>query len=374
MRADPAPPGPETKGAQPAGILRRASDTLLRVPLHVKVVSASVACSGLAFGLGLTGADIVRRMPVDGDPVALALAMGLVWVLIAALMSAAIIRIALEPLRHLEAAAARIERGEVDARAFLSRLADRDIARLVRAFNQALDQQEIHRERFRELARRSLRSQEASSRRIAVELREGPGQRLAALLLRLQLVEQEGSRRPLGDVIEEARGEIATALDIVLRHSGDRVERLLDDLGLKGAVTWQARQAAREHGLDVTVAVEVLDTAVSRPARISLLLLVQEALENVGRHATARTVSVSIRYVLGNRVLAEIVDDGRGFEPLETHSGGLGLLRMEERIADLGGKLLVTSAPSRGTQLKAEIPVRTLTKTSADRTASRGSA
>ena len=364
----------ETEGAQPPGLVSRATDALLRVPLHIKIVFASAACSGLAFGLGLTGAEIVRRTPLNGDPVGLALAMGLVWVLIAALMSSAIIRIALAPLRHLEAAAARIERGELDARAFLSRLADRDIARLVRAFNQALDQQGTYRERFRELARRSLRSEEASSRRIAVELREGPGQRLAALLLRLHLVEREGGRQSLGDMIEEGRREIATALDIVGRHSGDRVERLLDDLGLKGAVAWQARQTAREHGLDVSVAVGVVDTVLSRPARISILLLVQEALENVGRHATARAARVNVRYATGDRVVAEVIDDGRGFEPRETVASGLGLLRMEERIAALGGKLHVTSAASRGTQVTAEIPVRIRTPIAAERTESEGAA
>ena len=149
--------------------LWRATDAFLRVPLHSKIVVASAACSGLAFGLGLTGAGIVRRSALPLDPVAIAVGMGVVWVLIAAVMSAAIVRIALSPLRHLEAAAARIEGGELDTRASLSRLADRDIARLVRAFNQALDQQAAYRERLRELARRSLRSEEASSRRIARE-------------------------------------------------------------------------------------------------------------------------------------------------------------------------------------------------------------
>lgn len=339
------------------GFLQRAIDALLRLPLHVKIVAASVGCSGLAFGLGLTGAGIARRAAPEGDSLALALAMGLAWVLIAALMSATIIRIALAPLRHLEEAATRIERGEMDARAAPSRLADRDIARLVRAFNQALDQQAAYRERLRELARRSLSSEEASSRSIAVELREGPGQRLAALLLRLQLAEREGGRRLLGEMVEEARGEIATALDIVGRHSGDRLERLLDDLGLKGALEWQARQAAREYGLEISVDVEIVDLALSRQARISLLLLVREALENIGRHATARATWVTVRCA-EDRVVADIVDDGRGFEPEKSVAGGLGLLRMEERMAAVEGKLHITSAPSRGTRLKAEIPVR----------------
>jgi signal transduction histidine kinase len=345
--------------------LRRVTDALFRVPLHIKIVVASAACSGLAFGLGLASAGFVRGSALHEDLLAIALGMGLAWALVAALLGAAIVRIALAPLRHLEAAAARIERGELDARAPLSRLADRDVARLVRSFNEALDQQAVYQERLHELARRSLRSEEARSRRIAVELREGPGQRLAALLLRLHLAEQEGGRR-LGEMIEEARGEIASALDIVGRQPGDRVERLLDDLGLKGAVEWQARQAAREHGLDISVTIEVVDAVLSRSARISLLLVVQEALENIGRHATARTAMVSVRSATGHRVVAEIIDDGSGFEPRGMIGGGLGLLRAEERMAILGGRLQVTSSPSRGTKVRAEIPARIAHNSMAD--------
>lgn len=340
-----------------AGLLRRVGDAFLSVPLDIKIVAASAACSGLAFGFGLVGASLVRQTSSRGDSLAIALAVGLAWVMIAALLSAGIVRIALAPLRHLEDAAARIEGGDLDARASFSRLADRDTARLVRAFNQALDRQATYRERLRELALRSLRSEEASGRRIAVELREGPGQRLASILLRLQRAEQDGGRSSLGDMVEEARVEIATALDIVGRHSGDRLERLLDDLGLVGAVEWQARLAEREYGLDVTVAVEFVDRVLSRKARIALLLFIREALENVGRHATANAAWVTVGCI-GDRVVAEIVDDGRGFELRESVANGLGLLRIEERIAALGGTLQITSAPSGGTRLKAEIPVR----------------
>ena len=56
--------------------LWRATDAFLRVPLHSKIVVASAACSGLAFGLGLTGAGIVRRSALPLDPVAIAVGMG----------------------------------------------------------------------------------------------------------------------------------------------------------------------------------------------------------------------------------------------------------------------------------------------------------
>lgn len=339
------------------GSLRRAVDAVLGVPLAPKIVAASAAFSGLAFGLGLTGTTIVRRTGFQGDSTTIALGMGLAWIIIAALLSAGIVRIALAPLRNLEGVAARVERGDLTPRAASSRLADRDIARLTHTFNLALDQQASYRERLRELARRSLQAEEEINRRIAVELREGPGQRLASLLLRLQHADQ-GGPPALGAIVEEARGEIATALDIVRRHSGDRIERLLDDLGLAGAVAWQARQIAPEHDLDVRVDVGPVDRVLSRQARIALVLFVREALENVGRHAAASAASVRVRCVR-DRVVAEIIDDGRGFDPQDGAPRGLGLLRMEETVAGVGGALQVARAAPLGTHVRAEIPVRT---------------
>jgi signal transduction histidine kinase len=108
--------------------------------------------------------------------------------------------------------------------------------------------------------------------------------------------------------------------------------------------------------MDISITTGVVDAVLSRSARISLLLVVQEALENIGRHATARTAMVSVRYTTGHRVVAEIIDDGRGFEPRGMIGGGFGLLRAEERMAILGGRLQVTSSPFRGTKVRAEIP------------------
>lgn len=339
------------------GSLRRAVDAVLGVPLALKIVAASAAFSGLAFGLGLTGATIVRRTALQGDSTTLALMMGLAWIIIAALLSAGIVRIALAPLRNLEGVAALVERGDLTPRAASSRLADRDIARLTHTFNLALDQQASSRERLRELARRSLQAEEDINRRIAVELREGPGQRLASLLLRLQQADR-GGPSALGAIVEEARGEIATALEIVRRHSGDRIERLLDDLGLAGAVAWQARQIAREHDLHVKVDVGPVDRFLPRQARVALVLFVREALENVGRHAAASAASVSVRCVR-DRVVVAIVDDGRGFDPQDGAAGGLGLLCMEETVAAVGGTLKVARAAPRGTHVSAWIPART---------------
>jgi len=82
--------------------------------------------------------------------------------------------------------------------------------------------------------------------------------------------------------------------------------------------------------------------------------LVQEALNNAARHASARTVEVTVTRE-GERVSFSVRDDGAGFDPRFVR--GLGLLGMEERVRRLGGQVRIDSQPGRGTLVAAELPV-----------------
>jgi signal transduction histidine kinase len=84
--------------------------------------------------------------------------------------------------------------------------------------------------------------------------------------------------------------------------------------------------------------------------------LVQEALNNVVKHAEARHVQVTIADREGE-IWVEIRDDGAGFDP-QSRSSGFGLLGMRERLALVAGTLEVESAPGAGTALRAMIPSR----------------
>jgi PAS domain S-box-containing protein len=94
---------------------------------------------------------------------------------------------------------------------------------------------------------------------------------------------------------------------------------------------------------------------VSLPAKesVDLLRVLQEALTNTRRHSGASSIEVRLR--MGNQeVLAEIVDDGRGFDPLSVRTG-VGLSAMRERIEGLGGKIEVRSRPGEGTKVTVRI-------------------
>jgi signal transduction histidine kinase len=89
-----------------------------------------------------------------------------------------------------------------------------------------------------------------------------------------------------------------------------------------------------------------------------LYRIAQEALNNALKHAHATRVSVSLhRY--DHAVTLEIVDDGRGFDPVEAQElGGFGLRGMEERALRLGGELTVCSSPGKGTQVRMEVGLK----------------
>ncbi|WP_235502909.1 MULTISPECIES: sensor histidine kinase [unclassified Kitasatospora] len=97
-------------------------------------------------------------------------------------------------------------------------------------------------------------------------------------------------------------------------------------------------------------------------AEVALLRLTQEALANAARHARAEAVAVTLTY-LDDEVTLDVFDDGVGFDPLALPSGEgrrFGLHGMRERIAALGGRLTVESAPGEGTVVAVSLPLRTI--------------
>ncbi len=88
---------------------------------------------------------------------------------------------------------------------------------------------------------------------------------------------------------------------------------------------------------------------------VELLRVLREALTNVRRHSRARSVEVRLQ-TEGETLVAEVTDDGRGFDP-EAAQGGVGLVGMSERVEGLGGKIEVRSPPGGGTKVMVRVPL-----------------
>jgi signal transduction histidine kinase len=212
--------------------------------------------------------------------------------------------------------------------------------------------------RFRRLARAVWRVEEAERRRLAGELHDGVGQTLTALKIRL---ERLGGAAPAAEVaagLAEAVALAGEALAETRLLSHLLRPRVLDDLGLLPALRWLGRTLAGG-GLEVGLAVRGLDDDERLPAEVETVLfrVAQEALANVARHACVPRARLELTRD-GGRLRLRVEDAGRGFDPAAAAAAaeGAGLAGIRDRVEAFGGRLVVDSAPGRGTALVVTLP------------------
>lgn len=127
---------------------------------------------------------------------------------------------------------------------------------------------------------------------------------------------------------------------------------------LVAAIRREAERAeARQMGLRTSVVVEGAPAGLTMRVEAACLRIAQSALGNVTQHAAATTATITLRYD-EETIQLEITDDGRGFTKgaASATGGGFGLRGMRSRVRELGGALVVDSAPGKGTRISATIP------------------
>jgi signal transduction histidine kinase len=210
---------------------------------------------------------------------------------------------------------------------------------------------------LQELSTLLLRAQENERRSLARELHDEVGQSLSAILMETEGAECSGQRADVGEHLASIRRLAERTLNqvrdlaLLLRPS------MLDDLGLIPALNWHARETGKRTGRNIVVNADDEIDSLPDDHRTCIYRLVQEAVNNAVRHASARTVEVAVRKER-EKVTVTVQDDGAGFDPRFTR--GLGLLGMEERVRRLGGRLKIASEPGRGTLVQAMLPVAEL--------------
>jgi signal transduction histidine kinase len=128
----------------------------------------------------------------------------------------------------------------------------------------------------------------------------------------------------------------------------------LEREGLVGAL--HQRLAAVEGRSDIKARMLTDENlSLSLDVEVALYFIAQEALNNVLKHAHAKSVNIRIRKRKNDLVL-EVEDDGRGFNPQQENLGGIGLRNMKERILMVGGKLRIDSHPGEGTKITVTVP------------------
>lgn len=210
--------------------------------------------------------------------------------------------------------------------------------------------------RFRRLAKAVWKVQEEERRRLALDLHDGIGQLLTALINQLQRTRDEGSLERLAESQELAQSALAE----VRRMSRMLRPPVLDDLGLEAAVRWLARMLKENTGLEVEVRWRGDGERLGIETETLIFRTIQEALTNVVKHAGADRARVELSRA-GDQLVVAISDQGSGFDSdqilKDNEDPGFGLHGMRDRVALFGGKLKVRTAPGEGCTVSVRIPL-----------------
>jgi signal transduction histidine kinase len=212
---------------------------------------------------------------------------------------------------------------------------------------------------LRELSQQLVRAQEEERRSLSRELHDQIGQLMTAVRIGLGNLEEALGSFPdsIHHQLEQTKRLSEQALRSVRDMAMGLRPSMLDDLGLGDALQWQARQHARLCGVPVSVELDGELDALSDAQRTCIYRVVQEALNNVAKHAQARDIQVEVANRMGV-VSIMVRDDGEGFTPAPRTPKGLGIVGIKERVRELGGQVTIDSQNGRGTSLWVILPLR----------------
>jgi signal transduction histidine kinase/ligand-binding sensor domain-containing protein len=214
---------------------------------------------------------------------------------------------------------------------------------------------------YQAFARQLIISQETERKRIAGELHDGLGQDLLVIHHQAKL----GLRSPpppaaTAKRLDEISATASQALQQV-RHIAQHLRPpLLDEIGFTEAARAMLDKAGLSAGLRLRLELARVDGLLSPEFEVSLYRILQEALNNVTKHARASAVEVLLTAEPGLLRLV-VQDNGCGFDPAApgrdpSGPGGVGLAQIAERVRIMRGRLDLQSSPGQGTRLVIELP------------------
>jgi signal transduction histidine kinase len=207
-------------------------------------------------------------------------------------------------------------------------------------------------------------------RRISEELHNRLGPNLASVELNLKIIETRMvglADQEVQQLLGESQTLLSQSVAEIRELTGELRPARLEYAGLDGALREFTQQYRRRTGVETRLAI-ALAPAGEEAARLDpalewlLFRVIQEALGNCARHASAGRAEIDLRRE-GDLIRLQISDDGVGFDPGTIGKGertpGLGLLEMRERVEAAQGRFSLSSRPGHGTHILVTVPVRT---------------
>lgn len=209
-----------------------------------------------------------------------------------------------------------------------------------------------------------IQSQEKERLRISLQMHDGPAQSMSNLVLRAEICQ-----RLIDHDLDQARSELIglkTAINTTLQDTRKFIFDLrpmtLDDLGLVPTLRRYVTQFGDKSHLEVNLMIQNLDQRLPSHYEVTIFRFVQEALNNVAKHANAHQARVLLD-VSNNTLQILIEDDGSGFhvnemlaDSSQRRNMGIASMRQQAEVL-LRGEFGIESAIGRGTRLAATIPM-----------------
>lgn len=214
-----------------------------------------------------------------------------------------------------------------------------------------------YQEQLRSLASELALTEQRERRRIAQALHDQVGHMLAGIKFKLGELQDTRKDPLVTDTLELLEQAIRASRDLTYELSPP----VLHELGLGAALEWLVHQLRANYG----IAGEYLDDLQPKPLgedlRVVLFQAVRELLMNVAKHSQASSARVETK-VDDESLVVSVSDDGVGFDPSTlkkpgVSTGGFGLFSIRERLAHMGGQLLIDSARNRGTRVEMRAPL-----------------
>ena len=215
------------------------------------------------------------------------------------------------------------------------------------------------RENLRLMAERMVTAQEEERRVLSRELHDDLGQALTTQMLAIRNLQNNLPIIPPAELSERLQTLYQQSYEtsVKIRQLAQAMRPpVLDTLGLRDAMRTFCAEFSRRTGLPVTFEADESLPSLSDVYNITLYRVLQEALNNVSKHAQASQAWTDLT-VENTTITLVVQDNGHGFDPEKDQSKGIGLAGLRERLTIAGGFFKVSSNPVRGTIVMAQLPL-----------------
>jgi len=219
----------------------------------------------------------------------------------------------------------------------------------------------VHQQRLRSLTSELSLTEERERRRIATDLHDYIGQKLATSKIRLGLLQKSASSEVFAKDLKEVEQLIETSIKSTRSLIFELSPPTLYDLGLESAVEWLIEQTYKQHRISCTFLDDKCSKPLDEDVRVFLFQAVRELLVNIAKHGKASNAEISMQRD-GNNIRIDITDDGVGFDTAKIglygdEDGGFGLFNIRERLDYFGGSFKIESEVGRGTRVSLVAPL-----------------